>query len=77
MKTLILLLTLSVSAAAQSLASAESLFFAGSFERANVAFTALAKKPASEARATFKRVVDEFPNSNYVAEARQQMTLLG
>ena len=31
----------------------------------------------TEARATFKRVVDEFPNSNYVAEARQQMALLG
>jgi TolA-binding protein len=31
----------------------------------------------NEARATFKRVVDEFPNSNYVAEARQQMALLG
>ncbi len=31
----------------------------------------------SEARATFKRVVDEFPSSNYVAEARQQITLLG
>jgi TolA-binding protein len=32
---------------------------------------------ATEARATFKRVVDEFPNSNYVSEARQQMALLG
>jgi TolA-binding protein len=31
----------------------------------------------SEARATFKRVVDEFPNSNYAAEARQQIALLG
>jgi TolA-binding protein len=31
----------------------------------------------ADARATFKRVVDEFPNSNYVAEARQQMALLG
>ncbi len=29
-----------------------------------------------EARAAFKRVVDEFPNSNYVAEARQQLTLI-
>lgn len=31
----------------------------------------------AEARATFKRVVDEFPNSNYVSEARQQMAQLG
>jgi len=31
----------------------------------------------SEARAAFKRVVDEFPDSNFVSEARQQMTLLG
>jgi tetratricopeptide (TPR) repeat protein len=37
---------------------------------------AKAGKP-SDARATFKRVVDEFPNSVYVAEARQQMTALG
>ena len=28
---------------------------------------------AADARATFKRVVDEFPNSVYVTEARQQM----
>lgn len=34
-----------------------------------------AGKPA-EARATFKRVVDEFPNSTYVAEARQQIAAL-
>jgi len=32
---------------------------------------------ATEARATFKRVVDEFPDSNHVTEARQQVTLLG
>jgi outer membrane protein assembly factor BamD (BamD/ComL family) len=32
---------------------------------------------ASEARAAFKRVVDEFPDSNFVTEARQQMTVLG
>jgi TolA-binding protein len=31
----------------------------------------------SDARATFKRVVDEFPNSVYVTEARQQMAALG
>jgi TolA-binding protein len=31
----------------------------------------------TEARATFKRVVDEFPDSNHVTEARQQVTLLG
>jgi len=31
----------------------------------------------SDARATFKRVVDEFPNSVYVTEARQQMASLG
>jgi len=31
----------------------------------------------TEARATFKRVVDEFPTSSYASEARQQMTLLG
>jgi TolA-binding protein len=31
----------------------------------------------SDARATFKRVVDEFPTSVYVIEARQQMALLG
>jgi TolA-binding protein len=31
----------------------------------------------SDARATFKRVVDEFPNSLYAAEARQQMAALG
>ena len=32
---------------------------------------------AAEARATFKRVVDEFPASSYGAEARQQIALLG
>ena len=31
----------------------------------------------NEARATFKRVVDEFPSSTYVGEARTQMALLG
>jgi len=31
----------------------------------------------SEARAAFKRVVDEFPDSSFVTAARQQMTLLG
>jgi tetratricopeptide (TPR) repeat protein len=30
-----------------------------------------------DARAAFKRIVDEFPNSMYVAEARQQMAMLG
>jgi TolA-binding protein len=30
-----------------------------------------------EARAAFKRVVDEFPQSGYVAEARQQLSTLG
>lgn len=31
----------------------------------------------AEARTTYKRVVDEFPDSPYVQKARQQMTLLG
>ena len=31
----------------------------------------------AEARTTYKRVVDEFPDSPYVQNARQQMTLLG
>ncbi len=31
----------------------------------------------ADARATFKRVVDEFPTSVYVTEARQQVALLG
>ena len=30
-----------------------------------------------DARAAYKRIVDEFPESGYVAEARQQLTLLG
>jgi TolA-binding protein len=30
-----------------------------------------------EARATFKRVVDEFAQSPYAAEARQQLTAIG
>ena len=34
-----------------------------------------AGKP-TEARAAFKRIVDEFPESNYVAEARLQITSL-
>jgi TolA-binding protein len=35
-----------------------------------------AGKP-QEARAAFKRVVDEFPESSYVAEARRELALLG
>ena len=35
-----------------------------------------AGKP-QDARAAYKRVVDEFPDSNYVAEARQKLALLG
>ena len=31
----------------------------------------------TDARATFKRVVDEFPTSGFVTEARQQIALLG
>jgi TolA-binding protein len=31
----------------------------------------------SEAKAAFKRVVDEFPQSPYAAEARRQLTILG
>jgi TolA-binding protein len=31
----------------------------------------------AEARTTYKRVVDEFPDSPYAQSARQQMTLLG
>jgi TolA-binding protein len=34
-----------------------------------------AGKP-QDARAAFKRVVDEFPDSNYVSEARQEMTAI-
>jgi TolA-binding protein len=30
-----------------------------------------------DARAAYKRIVDEFPESGYVPEARQQLTLLG
>jgi TolA-binding protein len=30
-----------------------------------------------DARAAYKRIVDEFPESTYVTEARQQLTLLG
>lgn len=39
------------------------------------AYEKIGKK--SEARTTYKRVVDEFPDSPYVTSARQQMTLLG
>lgn len=39
------------------------------------AYEKLGKK--SEARTTYKRVVDEFPDSPYVQSARQQMTLIG
>jgi outer membrane protein assembly factor BamD (BamD/ComL family) len=31
----------------------------------------------SEAKAAFKRVVDEFPQSPFAAEARRQLTILG
>lgn len=39
------------------------------------AYETLGKK--AEARTTYKRVVDEFPDSPYAQSARQQMTLLG
>lgn len=39
------------------------------------AYEKLGKK--AEAKTTYKRVVDEFPESPYVQSARQQMTLLG
>ena len=39
-----------------------------------LAQTCLKAGKTQEARAAFKRVVDEFPDSNYVAEARQQLT---
>jgi predicted negative regulator of RcsB-dependent stress response len=39
------------------------------------AYAKLGKK--AEARTTYKRVVDEFPDSPYAQSARQQMTLLG
>ncbi len=39
------------------------------------AYAKLGKK--AEARTTYKRVVDEFPDSPYAQNARQQMTLLG
>lgn len=32
---------------------------------------------AAEAKTTYKRVVDEFPESNYVGQARQEMATLG
>ena len=41
-----------------------------------LARTYLKAGKSSEARATFKRVVDEFPESAYVSEARQQLTVL-
>ena len=42
-----------------------------------LAHTCLKAGKTQEARAAFKRVVDEFPDSNYVAEARQQLTNIG
>ncbi len=42
-----------------------------------LAQTCLKAGKTQEARAAFKRVVDEFPDSNYVAEARQQLTNIG
>ena len=39
--------------------------------------TCLKAGKTQEARAAFKRVVDEFPDSNFVAEARQQLTNIG
>jgi TolA-binding protein len=39
------------------------------------AYEKIGKK--ADARTTYKRVVDEFPDSPYVENARQQMTLLG
>ncbi len=31
----------------------------------------------AEARTTYKRVVDEFPDSQYVSQARQELVRLG
>ncbi len=42
-----------------------------------LAQTCLRAGKTQEARAAFKRVVDEFPDSGYVGEARQQLTALG
>jgi TolA-binding protein len=42
-----------------------------------LAQTCLKAGKTQEARAAFKRVVDEFPDSNYVAEARLQLTNIG
>jgi TolA-binding protein len=42
-----------------------------------LAQTCLKAGKTQDARAAFKRVVDEFPESNYVAEARQQLTNIG
>ena len=42
-----------------------------------LARTYLKAGKVSDARATFKRVTDEFPNSIYVAEARQEIARLG
>jgi TolA-binding protein len=42
-----------------------------------LARTYLSAGKADDARATFKRVADEFPNSSYVAEARQELARLG
>jgi TolA-binding protein len=42
-----------------------------------LAQTCLKAGKTQEARAAFKRVVDEFPDSNYVQEARQQLATIG
>lgn len=42
-----------------------------------LAQTCLKAGKTQEARAAFKRVVDEFPDSGYVPQARQQLTNLG
>ncbi len=42
-----------------------------------LAQTCLKAGKTQEARAAFKRVVDEFPDSGYVAEARQQLANIG
>jgi len=42
-----------------------------------LAQTCLKAGKTQEARAAFKRVVDEFPDSNYAQEARQQLATIG
>jgi hypothetical protein len=42
-----------------------------------LAQTYLKAGKTSDARATFKRVVDEFPASSYVTEARERLTAIG